>query len=112
MTEYDNLYHELTKEQIIYGDLKPGMYIKAIPINPKLSKTTLFGHVIKIDIHDTNYDKSIIMIKFNGNKFITFKPTNYTILYKEYQYKSSTRKFFESLLATSDDNLIKYNLKK
>ena len=102
---YNDSFIELNYSQIIDGSLKPGMLIKAIPIN--LSKTTLFGYVIHIDPHSIPF-KTKILIKFNNNKFITFKPSNYSLFYKIH-IKSSTRTFFESILNTSNDDLLKFN---
>lgn len=101
---YNDSFIELNYSHIIDGSLKPGMLIKAIPFNP--SKTTLFGYVIRIDPHPIP-SKTKIMIKFNNNKFITFKTSNYSLFYKFNYLKSSTRSFFESLLNTSNDDLIK-----
>ena len=102
-------YIELNKNNIMNDELKPGMYIKAIPIDQNILKSTLYGFVIKVNINDSIYFNSTFMIKFKNNKFVTLKPIKYNIFYKKnkIKLKSNTRTLFETLLNTPNDDLIK-----
>jgi hypothetical protein len=96
-------YTLINKYRILSGELKKGMYIKAIPINNL--NCILSGKIVNIDIISNLYYKTLITIQIyckSNIKFIKFHPIKYDIYYKIFQHKKTKKEILIDFLKNLD----------
>lgn len=105
ITINDNIPYEfspLSKFTILNNQLQKGAEIIAIPIDPNYNRPTIQGVFVSIKNEFNLFSRVTIKIRTNNNRYKSFMPIKYDIVYRYTQSKETLQRkafidLFESL---------------